>query len=242
MAFPKFAPGDRIGALTIVQRDGTARGGSVIWLTKCDCGTAFRVPSDRLSGRVRSCGCLPLAPGPSGHRPRTGFPSQQELQKLLDYDPTTGVFRWKAPTSSYWRGNIGGTAGGTDINGYVQIRLAGVTYKAHHLAWIYVHGAMHSMPQTDHIDGNRSNNVISNLRPCSNTQNQANQKRRNLSGLPKGVRRSTRGKPFIARISFQKRLIHIGTYDTAEEAAQAYFKAAQKFYGEFARQDGGAKP
>ena len=82
----------------------------------------------------------------SRYKPRVRFPSQKDLQAALDYNPTSGVFRWKAAASSRWRGVIGGIAGSKDANGYIQIKLCGTTYKAHHLAWIYVHGEMHSMP------------------------------------------------------------------------------------------------
>ena len=241
MSRPIFSPGDRVGVLTIVRRVGLSPGRCVLWEVECDCGTTLTIPSNRLSGRVRSCGCLPLAPGSSGHKPRTGFPSQQELSRVLDYDPSTGVFRWKGPAN--WRRRMDGVAGSRDSNGYIHIRLDGVTYKAHHLAWIYVYGEMHLMPETDHKDGDRSNNAITNLRPCSHADNQANQKgRRNTTGLPKGVRRNPRGKPFTARITFQKRQILIGRFDTIEEAARAYHVAAQKFYGEFARQDAVTAP
>lgn len=165
------------------------------------------------------------------------FPSRQELAAALDYDPATGVFRWKAPTSPRWRGTIGQVAGGKDGNGYILIKFAGKQYKAHHLAWIFVHGEMHLMPQTDHRDGDRCNNAIANLRPCSHAENQANQRSRPAAGLPKGVRQSKRGKPFTVRIRFQRRLLHVGTCDTVEEAARAYLTAAKQLYGEFARQD-----
>lgn len=171
-----------------------------------------------------------------------GFPSQQELTTFLDYDPATGIFRWKARTSPQWRRKIGQIAGSRDANGYIEIKLCSAAYKAHHLAWIYVHGEMHSMPQTDHKDGDGRNNAIANLRPCSYAENQANQRSRNKTGLPKGVRPNKRGKPFQVRIRFQKRLLHVGTYDTVEEAARAYLTAAKQFYGEFARQDAVTEP
>jgi HNH endonuclease len=239
MSLPLFRPGDRVGALTIVSRQGTTPERCVLWLVKCDCGTSVVVPSHRLTGRLRSCGCLPLAPGRSTHNPRVGYPSQKELWVALDYDPNTGGFRWKAPASP----NIPiGSVAGSRANGYIHIRLRGFTYKAHHLAWIYVHGEMHSMPYTDHRDGNKSNNAIANLRPCSNAENQANQRGGRRAGLPKGVRQNRNGTLFHARIRHQSFLYDLGAFKTATEAARAYFSVAQKLYGEFARQDWNAEP
>ncbi len=226
---PRYALGDRVGALTIISREGRSKNGSALWLAQCDCGKTCSVSSDRLSN-VRSCGCLPLAPRPSGHKPRIGFPSQQELWQRLAYDPLTGIFRWKVMSKG--RRLTGEIAGGQDGNGYIQISLDRVAYKAHHLAWIYVHGEMHSLPQTDHRDRIRSNNAIINLRPCSNAENQANQRKRNTTGLPKGIRRS--GESFSARINVQKQPVHLGSFSTVEEASNAYLTAAKKFYGEFA--------
>lgn len=98
-------------------------------------------------------------------------------------------------------------------------------------------GDMH----VDHKDGNGFNNRRSNLRECSRTQNLGNSKkpRTNRTGF-KGVYttenyKKPRTYPFMSKIQFQKKYIHIGYYMTAEEAAQAYDKKARELFGEFAR-------
>ncbi len=175
-------------------------------------------------------------------KPRAGFPSQQELRLVLDYNPVTGIFVWKTNSSPYGPKMAGKIAGSNRGDGYIRIRINGTTYKAHHLAWIYVHGEMHSSPQTDHRDGNPSHNAIANLRPCSPAENHANIKPSNTKSLPRGVARNTRrpvrGKLYVAQISFQKRTFRLGGFDTVEEASAAYLSAARRFYGEFVWEGG----
>ena len=93
----------------------------------------------------------------------------------------------------------------------------------------------------DHIDGDGLDNRKENLRICTRSQNCANKKvRRDSRSGYKGVSVRKRGKRFKAYISDpetkfpKKRHIALGTYDTAEEAALAYNKAALEMYGEFA--------
>lgn len=89
--------------------------------------------------------------------------------------------------------------------------------------------------QVDHIDGNGLNNTRSNLRLATHTQNQANASRRrdNQSGF-KGVRR-IRDSGWQARICVNGKQQHVGFFQTAEEAARAYDKAARDLRGQFAK-------
>lgn len=87
---------------------------------------------------------------------------------------------------------------------------------------------------TDHINGNRLDNRRVNLREATRVQNTMNMKvsPRNKLGI-KGV--CKRDNRFVARIRVKRELIHLGCFKTTGEAAAAYFCAAKKYFGEFAR-------
>ncbi|KKL21312.1 hypothetical protein LCGC14_2446720 [marine sediment metagenome] len=90
--------------------------------------------------------------------------------------------------------------------------------------------------QIDHIDGNGLNNRKSNLRICNGQQNQQNRRpTRKASSQYKGVAWHKRSKKWIARITVDKKIIHLGYFNDEESAARVYDKAAKKYFGEFAR-------
>ncbi len=155
--------------------------------------------------------------------------TQERLKHCLEYNPETGIFVWIRPPHTHPR--LYRTIAGAEATGYIKIKIDNKKYSAHRLAWLYVYG---EMPQIiDHKDGNSLNNALSNLRSASQAQNCANAARWRNKSLPKGVR-AMKGR-YHARISFQKKLIHIGCFGTVEEAAKAYADAASFYYGEFAR-------
>lgn len=89
----------------------------------------------------------------------------------------------------------------------------------------------------DHIDGDVKNNQKSNLRICTQTENSKNRKigTNNSSGF-KGVIK--KGNKYHAKIGLNKNRIHLGSFDTKEEAAKAYNEAAKKYHGDFAKLNG----
>ena len=154
------------------------------------------------------------------------------LHELLEYNQITGVFIWRT------RRNVMAVAGeiaGYTSNGYVKIEIDSYQYFAHRLAWLYIHGEFPSK-QIDHIDGNRSNNRIVNLRLASQSQNSANMRRhsRNTSGF-KGVHWHKRKQCWEARITVNSVQHHLGYFDESMNAHAAYCHAAIKNFGEFAR-------
>lgn len=158
---------------------------------------------------------------------------QSTLKALLDYSPEDGSFRWHASTGGKKANEI---AGNTEVTGYVRIGIAGKTYMAHRLAWLYVHG-MWPPAQLDHINRIRNDNRIVNLRLSTQIENMRNARWRNSHGL-RGVHYYKPGK-YQARISFfDKRKgksvqRSLGYYSTAQEANEVYELVAQMTHGEF---------
>lgn len=155
----------------------------------------------------------------------------ERLKEVLRYEPEKGVFFWvRAPKNhprlqEYLAGGI--------ASGYVMIKIDGQKYKAHRLAWLYVHGEW-PHGDLDHINGCPLDNRLDNLRIATNPQNQANRVRDSGKKTPKGVRLLPSGK-FQARITVTHKQILLGTFDTPDAAQAAYFQAAQHHYGNFAR-------
>lgn len=150
--------------------------------------------------------------------------SAARVRELVQYDKGTGIFRWRV---SRWHGTAarrGENAGSVKRNGYVYLSLDDREYLAHRVAWLYVTGRW-PKSQIDHRDGVRANNRYRNLRDVSGFVNQRNRNRANrnsktglLGVVPK------RGR-FSARMMVNRRIIELGTFDTAEAAHAAYMKA-----------------
>jgi hypothetical protein len=151
--------------------------------------------------------------------------TQKELKELLHYDPNTGIFTWCINKRGCKIGNI---AGYCDPKNYIIIGINGKLYGAHRLAWLYVYGIW-PKDQIDHIDGNPNNNRISNLRECDNRGNQQNKtKQKNNKSGYLGVY-FYRNK-WVAQIKHQKKVYHLGRYNTPEEAHDAYLRAKAKLH------------
>ena len=159
------------------------------------------------------------------------------LRSVVSYDPSTGVFTWlPRDENKWWNANYAGKrAGSLDRKGYLRILYNYRPYLAHRLAFLYMTG---SFPKdaVDHRDGDRANNRWSNLRPATETENHRNRKRsiRNSTGF-KGVSWCNTKKRFRAAIKDDDKARHLGYFRAAEEAAEAYRKAAVAAFGEFAR-------
>jgi hypothetical protein len=163
-----------------------------------------------------------------------------DVRALLAYDPDTGALRWRyrPETTRYvkaWNYKNGRKyAGRVDYRGYVQIGVAGKTYRAHRIIHLWMTGAWPEQ-DIDHADGNPGNNSWSNLRLASASANSANKKRHsnNRVGL-KGVVQTPGGR-YMAQIRANKQSHYLGTFDCPREAHSAYVEAARKYHGEFAR-------
>lgn len=134
---------------------------------------------------------------------------QALVRKFFNYNALTGELTWKLPTRNT---EVGETVG-TETNGYIQVSVGNKLYKAHHLAWLYVHGYLPEL--LDHINHNGLDNSITNLAEVTQAENNRNMSKRldNTSGHT-GIRFIKATGNYVVRIA-QK---HIGTF-TSEAAA-----------------------
>lgn len=160
-------------------------------------------------------------------------PTAERVRELLDYDTSSGIFRWSvAPSRKVRPGDI---AGSEDPGGYLIIGIGGRKYRAHRLAWFYVHGEW-PPSDIDHIDNHRCHNWIANLRPATKTQNMANSLlRANNKARLKGVHYHPKARKWQAQIKCEGEFFYLGLFLTPEDAHAAYVAAAEKLFGEFAR-------
>lgn len=145
------------------------------------------------------------------------------IRQNLEYDKETGKLIWK---SSRRRKLTGKEAGSPNRDGYILVRVAGVSTRAHRVAWFLYYG---KWPENDidHIDGNPSNNEISNLRDVPHRINLMNM-RRHRDGKLVGIkfRKKNTVNPWEAMIRLQGKQICIGSFPTQIDAHEAYIKVA----------------
>lgn len=161
--------------------------------------------------------------------------TQEKLRENLSYCAETGKFTWLKSAPRGGRRVAGRVAGSLCPDGYIEIAFENVRYKAHRLAWLYIHGRWPD-EVIDHINGVRDDNRESNLREASQAQNCANMRRSkaNKTGF-KGVYLNKKLGRYQANIKDGGKIRNLGLHYTAEAAHEAYIKAANDIHGEFAR-------
>lgn len=149
-----------------------------------------------------------------------------KLRQLLAYDATTGVFTWRENIGNVKKGSV---AGCVNRKGYRYIGIDGVLYRANRLAWAYVNGEL-PKGQVDHIDGNRLNDSISNLRDVSAEENQRNRKSGNKNSTSSllGVSYHKQTGKWRAQLCITTTK-HLGLFDTEQEAHNAYLEAKNHY-------------
>ncbi len=147
------------------------------------------------------------------------------------YHDDIGRFVWKVAKGWVKPGRIAGTANGD--NGYRYIKLNGVHYLEHRMVWLYVHGCLPE-GEIDHINGDKKDNRIENLRQCTRSQNEINKglSSANTSGC-KGVSWHAQSKKWRARLKVNKKEVHLGTFENKADAELAYKSYLQKTHGDF---------
>lgn len=152
--------------------------------------------------------------------------TQARLKELFDY--RDGQLINKTIRRSQIK--VGQIAGGIDCRGYVKVRVDGRMYRAHRLIFFYHHGYL---PQiVDHIDCNRLNNRIENLRECSKSENGMNRAGSHGEAVARNVYK--RGNRFQVHMKRDGKLHYIGTFDTVDNANAAAESARVRLFGAFA--------
>lgn len=168
------------------------------------------------------------------HKPKSKI-TAEHLRDVWKYDPDTGVVTWAKKTC---RKVIAGRPVGSPHNGgYLHTSQMGEVHLLHRLIWLWVYGEW-PPSHIDHVNGDRRDNRLINLRLADPSQNTANQKQRadNTSGV-RGVCWSNHRKAWIAQIQWRGRHRYLGQYASLEAASEAYRSAAAKMFGEFVRQE-----
>jgi len=177
-----------------------------------------------------------------GDKPMSDLSLTQEyIKELLDYNPDTGVFTWKARPREMFNTTRGwnifnaiypGTITGSlnKISGYLIIGIDAKLYRAHRLAFLYMTGEW-PKDQVDHINHDRANNRWLNLREATHQENGMNRSlsKANTSGFTGVCWREDRGK-WVASIRIDGSLIHLGYFDDFDDAVAAR-KAAEIEHG-----------
>lgn len=159
--------------------------------------------------------------------------SADRLREVIDYDHNTGVFIRKTRLAQ--RHQVGDRAdvevAAIQLRGYRRVSLFGQRFLAHRLAWFYVHGKWPEK-HIDHINGIRGDNRIENLREADdrlNLENLRKAKSTNKSGFL-GVHLHKQTGRWRARIEVRGKFVHLGLFDTPDEAHGVYLKAKRELH------------
>lgn len=157
--------------------------------------------------------------------------TQERLIELFNYDLETGLFSRKVKIGNNCK--MDRPVGRISTGGYLMCKIDGVYYTHHRLAWLYVYGKW-PLDQLDHIDCNKLNNSILNLREASRSQNMCNKNKmsHNTSGY-KGVFWDKQSQKWKAQITINKKQKCLGRFDCPKKAYEVYCEKAKELHLEF---------
>lgn len=150
------------------------------------------------------------------------------VREVLDYNPETGtIIRRKS--RARWQGKA---AGMVDAYGYLVIKIGSRTYKAHRLAWLHFYGEWPA-GMIDHINGDKADNRIANLRDVTNQVNVQNARKARSSNKSTGLLGAhwdEHSGCFLSRIGVNGKLVRLGRFDSQEAAHAAYLEAKRRLH------------
>jgi len=157
---------------------------------------------------------------------------ENELKHMLRYEPETGLLFWTDAASKAVKGKQAGTLN----RGYIVVIYKSKFFKAHRLAWLLTYGEW-PRQGLDHIDGNKSNNRICNLREADETVNQQNRDKARVDSQSGLIGASPYRRRWKSQIRVNGELKYLGVFDTAEMAHQVYMQAKKQFHAGWARKE-----
>ena len=162
------------------------------------------------------------------------LPIPAEVFAYFRYDPKTGIIKWKIDNGpKNWKGK---TAGHLNSKGYIEIRFKGKTYQGHRIAYALGRNTLDVPSTLDHINCDKSDNRLKNLRAATAQENSYNKNKAvfHTTSDYKGVSWYKRLQKWQSQIRHNGKSKHLGMYTTEEEAHAAYCKAAAELHGDFA--------
>lgn len=158
--------------------------------------------------------------------------TQQQISEIFEY--TDGALYWKKPAHKSKEYLTGTLAGSIHKTGYRHITLFNRIEKAHRLIFMLHHGYVPN--EIDHINGDRSDNRIENLRETTRSQNQYNKGmcKSNTSGH-RGVSWHRKSNAWQVRVDVAGKRHMIGYFKDLDAAAAAAKEARERLHGEFAK-------
>lgn len=175
---------------------------------------------------------------------RCPLPPADYLKARLSYNASTGEVRWRPRPltgdpwlDSYvrrWNARYSERVAGYMAGDYRQVVIDYRKYQEHRVIWKMVTGEEPPI-ELDHKDRRKTHNVISNMRPATHAENGRNHgiRKNNTSGV-KGVYYIPSSGRWRAMIMVDRKCIHLGMFDTCEEAAMHRKQASERYYGSFA--------
>ena len=157
--------------------------------------------------------------------------NKERLRNLLNYDPLTGTFTNALDRSH--NSKAGEVVGYPDSQGYLRAIVDGKQYRLHRLAWLHYYGSWPS-GQIDHINCDKKDNRISNLREATHSENKRNMSLRvdNKSGH-KGVYFDANSGRWRAQVKHHGKNYHAGSHATLDGAVEAARRLREELHGTF---------
>lgn len=156
-----------------------------------------------------------------------------KIKEFISYDPVSGEFTWK---QNKGRAKAGDVVGWLSAEGYRKAKIFGVTYTLHRLGWMMVNGGIADNIDIDHINCNRADNRISNLRLATRGQNLRNEglRKNNRTGV-KGVNWHKKHGKYQVQVMLNRKKFHGGYFDSLSDAEIASTLLRDRLHGEFCR-------